>query len=532
MTSDTPASKANVKGLTFKGLLLGGLLAVCLICFFVQLIIDGSADNMVPTALAVGSTSLLITYLWRSQAMSTHPLSSLALLGFTASSQFVALATQTSSGMAFTHFLRAPTLTFGVLATVHMVAIVTHWVFRHFTPFNGASRFIANKVYGALGAHAMPQPIVLWLLSIIGILANLAGGGESGDVGGKFLLAFHFLLWMPFLIPLYHDMLGGTYCNMKQQAPLVALYALLIVTIALVKNYRAMMFVGPIQLFFVFIIYKCRTDTPVSKVFIKRLVIFVAIGAMALPSISDLMLAMQIARAERETATGMQMIKNTFDTFIDKKRLHQFRDSDGLSAYLELYDERYLDNPMLNRLSETKFHDNMLFVSQQFNEDDRQALIDNTVNKLIYVVPQNILDALDVKFKKDDYNYSNGDFYLSQGQGRALGGYVTGSMWADLYVIGGPWFPFVVFMVLLCTFIPMEAFSKFADRQYISAAALCSTWHIYLYGLGSDSLAAKVNQVLRENVQLALIYGMSLFAAALIVKTVRINFLNPLRSTA
>jgi hypothetical protein len=531
MTAGAGHSDRYIKGLTVKGLLLGSLLALCVVCFTAQIFIDGSEENMVSTALAAGSTALLLMYLWRSQAMTTHPLTSLALLGFTASSQFVALATQTAGGVAFTKYLRAPLLTFGVLATLHVVAIVTHWVLRHFTPLNGASRFIADKIYGPLGVHDIPQPITLWLLSIVGLWANIAGGGESGDVGGKFLLAFHFLLWMPFFIPLYHDILGKAYCDMKQQAPLIVLYALLIVTIALVKNFRAMMFVGPLQLSFVFLIYKCRTPTPVSKAFIMRAAIAAAVVAMALPSISDLMLAMQVTRAERGTTSGKEMLKNTFDTFIDKKRLNQFRDTDSMAVYREVYDEQYLDSPMLNRLSETKFHDNMLFVSEQFNEVDRQAIIDNTLAKVIYVVPQNILDAFDVKFKKGNYEYSNGDFYLSQSYGKGLGGYVTGSMWADLYVMGGAWFPFLAFIVLLCTFIPLEAFSKFGDNKYISAAALGSSWHIYLYGLGSDSLSAKINQVVRNDIQLALIFGLSVFVAGLIVKTLRANFFPSLKSS-
>lgn len=139
--------------LTFKSFLLGSLQVLCLLCLFAQIAINDQLDNVVSVVLVVLSSSLLIQYLWRSQAMATHPLSSLALLGFTASSQLVALLTQTGSWAPFTQYLRAPVLTFSVLATVHVTAVLAHFVFRHFAPLRHASQFIAEKIYGPLNLH-------------------------------------------------------------------------------------------------------------------------------------------------------------------------------------------------------------------------------------------------------------------------------------------------------------------------------------------------------------------------------------------
>ncbi|WP_210497633.1 hypothetical protein, partial [Microvirga antarctica] len=93
---------------------------------------------------------------------------------------------------------------------------------------------------------------------------------------------------------------------------------------------------------------------------------------------------------------------------------------------LKPYDERYLSNPLFGRLTETKFHDNMLYFGSLFGDDDRERLITNQIDKMVAIVPQNFLDFLGIKLKKDDYFYSNGDFYASLNHGGALGGYATG----------------------------------------------------------------------------------------------------------
>ncbi len=518
--------------MTYRALFLGSFQVLTVLSVIAQMWIAPDADNMTAVMWVALSSSLMFQYLWHSDAMTDHPLSSLALLGFCASSQFVALVSQSVAGVAFIQYLRAPELTFMVLGIVHGVAVLAHHVFRHFKPLSDASRFLATRVYQPLNVHRIPRPAALWLLSIMGLVAFTLGGGGMGDVGGKFIAAFAFLVWTPFLIPLYHDMFGKSYCNLRRQAPLITAFALLIVVIALAKNFRALMFVGPLQLAFIFLLYKSRYRQMVSRRFIQVLMVGAVVMAMAIPVFSDLMVAMQIARADRDTASATEMLKATAEIFMDKSKMELYKRAGLASSELELYDERYLSNPMLNRFSETKFHDNMLFLGQNFRDDDRDNLIRNQIDKTIAIVPQNILDALEIKLNKNEYTYSNGDFYLNQRFGTRLGGYATGSIWADLYVMAGAWFPLATFALLLLVYILLDAFTLFGPGVFMSPAALCSTWHFYLYGIGGESVVSKLNQVTRGSLQLTLLYALCAFGVWLLLSLVKVPaFVDPKEAT-
>jgi hypothetical protein len=504
--------------ITVKALFLGSMQVILLICAVLQLCIDSHYENLLPTAMVVVTSSLMVQYLRVSAAMTTHPVSSLALIGLTVSSQFGALLTQTLDGEAFTHLLRAPVLTFSMLASVHLVAIGSHWVYRHFSPLNDTSRFIANKVVSPMGGHAIPPVLVVWILGLIGLGATASGNGNFGDVGGKFIAGLFFLVWMPFLIPIYTGIQGQRYADMKKQLPMIVLFAAVIVAIALIKNFRAMMFVGPFQLAMVYLMHTCMVPTPVTRKMLKSVVGLILVLALAVSSLSDLMMAMEIARAKRETAKPKEVLEETYKNFNDKDMLSRYRQTKEMASVLQLYDENYLHNPMLARFTETKFHDNMMYFADRMNDSERDEIIYNLGVRLVSILPQNVLDLLEIKLKKEKYVYSMGDLYLSLQTGGNLGSYVTGSIWADCYVVAGAWFPVLVSVLMTLIFMVLDALGRFGPGLYISPVVTCTVWHIYLYGMGGDSLSFKVTQLVRDLPQKVILYTLCLFLVTALLK--------------
>lgn len=499
-------------GLTLKALLLNGLQAICLACWLAQWIIDGSPENLLAVSLVVASTSLVLQYLRLSQAMVTQPLSSFTLLGFTASSQFMALIAQTTELTSFTQYLRAPTLTFTVLAVVHCVVVLAHFVYRHFTPLTNASHFLARKILSPLNIHRIPTPAAIWMLASIGFMAAIFGGGGFGDVGGKLVAGFTFLMWVPYLIPIYAKVVGPSYGNPRHQYTLLIAYTIGIIAFAMVRNARAMLFAAPIQLTFLFILESCRVPTPLSRRVVTGLAVAALAGLLLMPSLADMVTAMEISRAKRATATPQEMIQDTVETFLDKDRLRLYREaSRGRFIYVR-YDESYLSNPLLARFTETKFHDNMIYFGSVLDDAGRDALIDNQLGKMLAIVPQNVFDFLEIKFQKRNYEYSSGDFYIFLNQGTEFGGFATGSIWADMYVIFGVWFPVVLFALITVVFILMDANSRFGPGMFICPSALCALWPLYLYGIGGESISFKIQQITRGTVQPALLYAAVTFA--------------------
>lgn len=499
---------------TYKGLLLGTLQTLALVCLLAQFFIDNSTENIRCVVMAATSSTLMIQYLWRSDAMTTHPLSSLALLGFMASSQLVALISQTADLTPFTQYLRAPELTFTVLAVAHITAVASHFVYRHFQPLGGVTVFLTDKLLAPLNIHRIPTPPAVWSLGLVGLVGLVMGGGATGDVGGKFLAGLSFLVWLPFMLPLYRELVGESYTKIKVHMPFIVMWALVIAAYALGKNHRTLMLVGPVQLAIVFLVHRCRGSDLVPVTAIKRLAVAAALMVLIMPQVSDLLLAMQISREKRGTISQYEQLVDTFDVFMDKHRLEAERSDSFTNLHTMRYDETYLTNTALTRFTETKFHDNMLYFGSMLDEFDVKGLVDHQVARAIALLPQNFIDTLEIKVNKDSLTYSNGDYYAQRAAGSLLGSYVTGSMWADIYVLTGLWLPFTAAIIFVSVFIALDCLSRFGNGYFISPIALGSAYMIYLNGLTGESIVNKLALVTRGTLQPILLYAALLVAVA------------------
>jgi hypothetical protein len=511
-TLAAPEAAGLIPWLSYRSLLLGGLQLLAVVCLLAQLVIAPEADNIDCVAMVVLTSSLMLQYLWHSEAMTEYPLSSLALLGFTASSQFVALVSQTVDGAPFVEHLRAPLLTFSVLGVAHLSALLAHFIYRKFLPLSGSASFIATRLYAPMNIHRIPTPAAVWLLGGIGMVSFIGGGGDMGDVGGKFLAALGFLVWMPFMLPLYRDLLGERYASIKVHMPFIIGWALVIAAVAVARNNRATIFVGPVQLAIVFLVFKCREKQLVSTRFIKNLVLSAVAMAVLMPQLSDLMLAMQITREQRGTISAKEQLKETLDVFVDKHRIHQLREAGLASVGTEMYDEVYLSNALMSRFTETKFHDNMLFFGQQFGDEEKAGIIDHQLLRVVALLPQNVLDALDIKLDKYSLGYSNGDFYVNRATGAPMGSFLTGSVWADIHVLTGSWMPMATLVLLWMIFITLDSLTRFEPGKFISPIGLCTAYMVYLNGVGGDSIFTKFSQVTRGNLQQVLLYALASLA--------------------
>jgi len=227
---------------------------------------------------------------------------------------------------------------------------------------------------------------------------------------------------------------------------------------------------------------------------------------VAIVLVADLATAMTVVRDKRADATPREMLEETFHAMLDRNRLAAFRDRQYLSTMTELYDEAYLSNPVLGRLSETKFHDNMLYFADRFDGNQTDEIKETLVGKMIVLLPQPALDFLDIKIKKYEYFYSMGDMYAYQSNGGFLGGYYTGSIWADLYALGGAYFPLLVCGMSLIVFMVLDVLMRSEGDYFISPVAFCGAWVIFIYGLGGESVAHKMQFVLRDFPQKVLLF--------------------------
>ncbi|MDE2430180.1 MAG: hypothetical protein KGM99_15770, partial [Burkholderiales bacterium] len=448
----------------------------CVAAGVAQLFIQPTQENILSTVWCASASTAMVQYLSRSDCVKDHPFSSLALLGFNITSLLTSLVSMSLYGQPLVNGLRAPEITFPALSILHFVAIGTHWVYRNFTPFSGAPQKIASTFFRPLGLFATPHISAIWMMGALGALSMVLGNAETGDVGGKTIQALSFLCWMPFLIPFYQAREEKNYCNMKKQAFFIACFVLLMILIGLARNMRQIMLIGPLQLLFAYYILLSNRGDLATKRSIRRFVLVLVTGALSIYLAADFATAMVVARAKRDKATYQEMIETTFTVLTKERyRLQQYRDSTDIQASTSFYDEKYIPNPILARLSETKFHDNMFYFGSRFSERNTEALIESFKNKTLSILPENIIKIFDREYRKNDYFYSMGDYYLYLIAGEErLGSFVTGSIWADFYTLFGWAFFAVTAPYMLIMYIALDSLSMREREIGVSAVGICT----------------------------------------------------------
>lgn len=478
----------------------GALVAGCLACLLAQgVLIDTSYDNVLSSMIAAVGICGLAAYFWSSRSFEDVPFSSLALFGFCVTAQFAALVSQTVQGVPFVQYLRDPVRTFSMLTAVQYLAILVHYSYRKFLPFQEFRQWAGATFLAPLGVYDVPKPAALWLLGIPGFISMAKGDAGIGDVSGKILEAMTFMVWMPFLILVYRRQFGEAYSKSKTEVLAIAIYALVIFGVAMARNTRGLMFMGPASLALLYLMVAVRVPGPMPRKSVVRVGSGMVAVTIVIVLLADLVTAMAIARGGRDdTRTKMEMLEDTYYTLMDRSKIEAYRNDTFLEAKTKLFDEAYLSNPILNRLSETKFHDNMIFFSQAMSEADRDRIIDEELNKLVVMLPQPVLDFFDLKIKKYMYSYSMGDIYVNAITGNGIGGAITGSIWADALVIFGWFWPFVVAVLFLLVYLALDSLGRLDSGYFLSPAGMCMVWTIFIYGLGGESFAIKVGMLLRD----------------------------------
>jgi hypothetical protein len=491
-------------------LFFGLLQAVCLLSGLLQVFIDPAAENLSCVALVAVSSSLVFQYLWRSRAPVDYPMSSLALLGLCVTTQYAALVGQTLGWTSFIELLRWPSTTFSVLAAVQVLAVGAHWVYKNLADTNHLSDLLARHLLKPLGALSAPPVHTLWIMAAAGVYALATGGGtELGDVGGKAVQALNFMAYMPFLILIYHRQYGNAYCNMKIHGPLLLGHVGLLIVVAMALNARQFMAIGPVQTCLIFLVYLLQDPQPIARRTLVRLSALTVAVCIAIVLFGDLAVAMVLNRDKRETLNARELIEETLKTLVDQDKIAQFKRSEIDRAMFNRYDEIYLANPMVARFSETKFHDNNIYQATVINDPERRELWRATFEKTLAILPQPVLDAFDVKLNKNQLMYSFGDFYryLNEGIYNTLGGFAVGSLWAHLIALfGADWFAVVTVLMFIPTFVVLDSFCRRRVAPDAAPVMMCSTWIVFSYALGGESLVYKIGLYFRDIPQKLMIY--------------------------
>lgn len=496
------------------------LICLTLLAFAMQLCIDFSTVNIAVNCIILTSALTTFLYLRWTKALDTHPLSSFAIFGFCVTSQLGALFAKSASWEPVINRLRQPEATFSTLCMYLMVILIAHAFYRMFTSGEPSTGILSSirSIFTRMQIFTVPSVLQLWIMAWIGTFALLAPSNPIAH-------GMSFLAWMPFLIPVFVNQQPGKYCNTSVHYPLLFIHVMLIVFIGLIFNARQAMVSGFITVLFLLLLSAMRSSKHITT---SQIIKVASAGLFALAlswPVTDLMTAMVVARDSRYNVSSMKLVENTFDAFNNPKVLDKSK-SKLLHDYLyKSYDESYLDNPMLSRFVETKFHDNALYFASNMSENGKEEVQKLTGDILLATLPQPVLDSLKIKIHKENLLFSMGDQLAHYAVGTPMSGFKVGSAFAHAEVLFGDFSPIVYFFIAIVLFASMDILTTHtsAGVLVISTIGMLKIWPLFQYGLNADSLSVLFGNIFRVLLQSIILYAIVFYIAKLLSNLVQYN---------
>ncbi|MFT3735912.1 MAG: hypothetical protein QM776_12940 [Rhodocyclaceae bacterium] len=483
------------------------LLLLCFtLAFVAQCFIDPSINNLACACIIYSSTVACLLYLRWTRAVDSHPLSSMALLGFNVTSHSGAMLFQSLALTSVSDNLRQPLITFSVLAAAQSGALIMHSVYRWWRQGSVVARPKMERPSFLIraGLHEVPSIRALWWIGVVGLLGLL-----MSKIGFLYQLGngLSFLVVAPFLIPVFRSRVGPDYCSTRLNYTWLAVFAVAIGLVAIAANTRAIMFKGGITIALIMLLelLRSRAEVTARQIWMTA-ALAVLCWALSYP-LSYLAEAMVVARQDRLYSSKLEMLEKTVEVLMDpqkvqsvgKKRVQEARTG---------YDELYIENALLARFSETKFHDNAMYFGAHMREDDIERLGETTGGFLWAILPQPVLNLFQVGVDKLDLRFSMGDFLAHSVVGHSLGGYATGSIFGQGIALFGAGFAIVYMLLCPLLFLAIDIFALKRNDGWgmASVPGLLAIWTTFQYGITAESFHQMLGGVLRGVVQTIVIY--------------------------
>lgn len=482
-------------------------LALLSFAFLSQLVIDFSSINIACAIVVLISSCATLLYIRWTDAIQTHALSTFSIFGFCLTTQAGALIVQSLFWTSLSEALYQPLETFSKLALYQFIAILAQLIFRMLTYKQATfAPGLLRNLFTRMGLYDVPKVRNLWHMGWIGLFSYLFSGGA--EVGNKLIAGLNFLTWAPFLIPVFVSQIGNTYCNVKKNYILLFLFAALVVLLGLLMNARVIIFNGAMTIALLLLLSAMRSaKIPTMSQIYKTGLSVLVLAALSVP-LSNLATAMVIARTSGPRVSPIKMVEKTFDALGDPAEIKEYRESQKSKINYSAYNEGYITSPIAGRLVETQFHDNAFHFSKNLSSSSQENLKNITKDLVFTILPQPFLDFLEIDIQKKELPFSMGDYLAYERHGIKLGGFKTGSMFAQGGVLFGWFFPLVYLVICLVLFYLMDLLTvrTINIQTAIAVPAMLTIWRLFISGITGESINQIISFILRNLFQVIIIY--------------------------
>lgn len=486
-----------------------------IIAFFCQIILDYSFNNVISNVLAALSFSVALNsiFIIRNRSFPSAFIGAIVFLIISANSIAPIIGTLID-GNTLVYSLITPVETYFHRLVFAILLVIS---------FNVASNRSGISLNESMSNLSLRMGLnydfsakAVWCFGLFGLASFFLKFAGLPDVLGKIVDAFQFMTWAPFIMVVKQY----EYKTSKQfNNRLLAIYYLFMILMSLVTNSRMAM-LGPIGVILsTWLLLLINGKVIIDTKLLRRGLIISIVGLFVLGVFLDISTAILMSRKGRATASFDEIVTDTYKNFQDKEALDRFRVNvltldEGLSA-TAIWQENYLRNPFLGRFVQIKFDDNLFYRVSLYSNDTKALLRQITIDKVLVIFPQPILNLFNVTLEKKYLNsFSTGDIMdVLSGQG-FLGGFKTGSIPANGYAIMGWWYPLCLFVIYYFIFAIYAGLVSLPAKYFIrenplSTLGLILPFSIFL-GISLDGIQQLTSVLLRTIIQTVLLYSIAL----------------------
>ena len=314
--------------------------------------------------------------------------------------------------------------------------------------------------------------------------------------------------FLPFLIP-FKKVFSFKYESYSKL--ILILYFILLILIGVLVNSRGLFMQGLLivgLVYFLGLLTK-KFDYRIFK--IKTILTISIVGLIVTGPISDLGTSMVVVRSMRSDISATQLMNETINVYQNKEELLKYK---KLSKVIVTdWDETYFDNIFIARFSNLKFADASLEQAFKLKNLPNESIQNTVVDKIWAILPQPILNFLDIQIDKTKINEGSlGDYLYSKNSDSGMGGFRTGNFVGLGLASFGWWYLMVLFIGSFLLYNFVDAFVVYRNKlgMYMpSVLGLMSLDFFFtFFGISSasESVTTIFHYIIRGWIQLVILY--------------------------
>jgi hypothetical protein len=438
----------------------GHLLAVWSLLVLFQMLCFLTPENIVCAVLILIGGVLGVSFSARRDLLRCYPVSTLIVLGYTLSYFLLPPVATLFEWKPVTNNLVHAELIFVHALVCLLFLLGAHALYRKSRLAGSVRKALTVRVLQPLGYFRVPSNAQFLILGGIGLAAMsyqvfVLGSAREEVLGAdnKFMQAMFPLVYLPYCI-LIRPVLGASGARVSAFWKLVlAAYTGVLLLVSMGSNSRSAFLLGLTSLGIAYL-YGVVSGSVTSRLFsVRNFVLLVAGLILVQGPVADLATSMVIVRDARRDLAAAQLLEETMTTMHNRRAIEERRQQDATKSYD--WDEYYVDNLFLARLSNLKFADESLDLALRQDASAKAKLRDLEWQSVLSVLPRPVIDMLGLPVDKDLVSTSSGGdlmLFTTTGDYDALKGFRTGSIFGSGYALFGWLYPFVIALALIPIF--------------------------------------------------------------------------------